>query len=303
MAWMKIDVTVPRQVKFMKAGPVASWLWLAGVAHCRESNTDGHISTLILPVLVPGLRHASKHASKLVEVGLWRSTDTGYEVNDYLEWNPSKAEVEELRRLDTDRKKQKRGIPASVRTDSNRTPNAHARASAISTLSTLSGSGSDLGKEESVDWRADLRDVQADVEPVSLTPPVWSASRPSRESALGASEHRSCDPATLMACRRGFCVPVFYPRRWRQQIDPERRDQVTTDQFMRDFVARWLAKLPDSGPVGGTTPEKFWGEAWEAEHSTNAPQGIGRSADRASRTLAAGKTLIQQQLAKQGKVS
>jgi hypothetical protein len=41
----------------------------------------------------------------LVETGLWDRTHGGYRVHDFHEYNPSKAQVEEKRKKDRDRKR------------------------------------------------------------------------------------------------------------------------------------------------------------------------------------------------------
>ena len=103
--FLKILCDLAKQSKFIDAGPTASWLWLAGVGHCRLSTTDGFIHKDVVPGLVPGLKAAHKHAADLVRVGLWHEVDRGYMVNDYLDMNPSKSEILELQKVNAERKK------------------------------------------------------------------------------------------------------------------------------------------------------------------------------------------------------
>lgn len=149
MVWLRIDSNVPKQRKFVDAGPVASWLWLAGVAHCRTALTDGFIQKALVPTLVPDLKNPFKQAERLVNVTLWHHALGGYQVNGYLEWNPSKAEVERLRKMDADRKKGRRsGMDSESDSgmDSGRIPNdTSTRGRELSLLFT---SGSDLPKAE-----------------------------------------------------------------------------------------------------------------------------------------------------------
>jgi hypothetical protein len=163
---------------------------------------------------------------------------------------------------------------------------------------TLTAPSSDLRQE---DWRDDLRDVEADVEPVSATPTSWNTGqRHKRESAL-MPVHPKCDPATFTACRRGFCVPFVFAGRWRTQVDPDSRDRAATDAYIRAVVERGVAKLPSEGALG-VSALQFWDDHWKAEHAGRGPAAT--VTDRASRTLAAGRELIQQQIAaRQGKVS
>ncbi len=153
--WLKILASVAKQQKFIDSGPTACWLWIAGLGHCREACTDGHIPKLVVPGLVPGMKAPWKHAAKLVETGLWREAVGGYQVHDYLDWNPSKAEIEELRRQDIERKREKRGLsdrnPDGIRADLY--TRAHAGAGSGSALVDL-GSGSSYPEDFEIFWTA-----------------------------------------------------------------------------------------------------------------------------------------------------
>lgn len=153
--WLKILATITQQRKFIEAGPVAAWLWIGGVGHCRQTNTDGFIPKLVVPGLVPGLKSPYKHAARLVEVGLWHDAVGGYQVNDYLDWNPSKDEIDELHRKDRDRKRSKQSAdpesdrnPIGIRSEAPRIRARGTRAG-VSSPSALNGSGSEDLPEES----------------------------------------------------------------------------------------------------------------------------------------------------------
>jgi hypothetical protein len=111
--------------------------------------------------------------------------------------------------------------------------------------------------------------------------PAWGHRR--RGSPLVVN-HPGCDVVTVAACARGFCVPKFCLPRWRQQLDPERLDVAGTDAHIRRVVAFGLDKLPPGGAIGGTKPEKFWGEVWEEFHAANAPKASGSRPTGGSRT-------------------
>jgi hypothetical protein len=104
--------------------------------------------------------------------------------------------------------------------------------------------------------------------------PVWGHRR---RSAPLVVNHPSCDVVAAAACARGFCVPKFFPPRWRQQLDPEAQDMAGTDAHIRRVVAFGLDKLPPGGAIGGTKPEKFWGDVWEEFHAANAPKSASKS--------------------------
>lgn len=95
MSWLKIESSVARNKKFMKAGPAPSWLWVCGLAYCQEGLTDGFIPTEALPYL--GVKNAKQLASHLVKAGLWDEAEGGWDVHDYLAHNRSSGEVERLK--------------------------------------------------------------------------------------------------------------------------------------------------------------------------------------------------------------
>ena len=67
--------------------------YLSSVSFAVQQETDGHIATAVLPLI-----HASsKDATDLVSVGLWHETDGGWAINDYLEYQPSKADQKAYR--------------------------------------------------------------------------------------------------------------------------------------------------------------------------------------------------------------
>lgn len=144
--WLKIVVSVGKQQKFIEAGPIASWLWLTGLGYSREATTDGFIPRAVVSGLVPGLKAPAKFAARLVAVGLWQESESGYQIHDYLDWNPSKAEVEALRKADADRKRFKR----NVRPESERNPDGiQTTALARARSGSPSHSGSEVVREES----------------------------------------------------------------------------------------------------------------------------------------------------------
>lgn len=142
MAWLRIDDRVRTHPKVVQAGPAAAWFWFCGIAYCREHLTDGFIPAGMLPSLAPGVTTGRSLATKLVESRLWELAPGGYQVHDFLDWNPSRAEVEAARRADLERKKNRNGvvsdsgrIPSGIPNGIQTTPSrdrAGARARAIS---------------------------------------------------------------------------------------------------------------------------------------------------------------------------
>jgi hypothetical protein len=93
--WIRVESSVARNKKFVKAGPAPSWLWLCGLCYCQEGLTDGFIPREALPYL--GTKNAPQLAAFLVKAGLWDEVEGGWQVHDYLSHNRSAAEVAELK--------------------------------------------------------------------------------------------------------------------------------------------------------------------------------------------------------------
>lgn len=98
MAWVKLDDQAPRNLKMLRAGPAACWLWVCGIAHSQSQLTDGFISLDVLPMIgVKGMARAKRLAEALVTVGLFERADGGYQVHDYHMFNATADEAREKR--------------------------------------------------------------------------------------------------------------------------------------------------------------------------------------------------------------
>lgn len=95
MAWVRLEDTFPEHPKIAEVGGDAAWLHVCGIAYCNRNLTDGFIPDGALGQL-SDRRSPRKLAQKLDAVGIWhRDPDRrGYVVHDYLDYNPTRAEVE-----------------------------------------------------------------------------------------------------------------------------------------------------------------------------------------------------------------
>lgn len=96
MTWAKLDDQFPTHPKVMRAGPEAAWLFVAGLCYCARHLTDGLLPKCAVVTLV-SVRNVQRLVAKLVDVGLWEDVGDDYLVHDYLEYNPSRADVEGVR--------------------------------------------------------------------------------------------------------------------------------------------------------------------------------------------------------------
>jgi hypothetical protein len=105
MAWSRFEPGFSRHPKRIKAGPVASWLWIASVDHCTEFRTDGFLDDAAVATLCPTLKPAElkRQVEALVAVRSWERVEDGYLVHGYLEHNQSARQVEADRQASKDR--------------------------------------------------------------------------------------------------------------------------------------------------------------------------------------------------------
>lgn len=93
MAWFKVDDSFPQHPKVLaiprRHRAAAVGLWTLGGTWCAAQLTDGYLGAH----MVEELASTQRHADLLVEVGLWEVADGGYQIHDYLDYNPSADEV------------------------------------------------------------------------------------------------------------------------------------------------------------------------------------------------------------------
>lgn len=87
MSWVKVDDKAWSHPKFAGLSGNAVRLWLFALCWCNQQETDGKIPRGVLRVL-GGTQRDTK---ELVAAGLWIATDEGWEVHDFLVYQPSKA--------------------------------------------------------------------------------------------------------------------------------------------------------------------------------------------------------------------
>jgi len=115
MAWVKISDDFYDHPKFAEAGPVGLALWTVGLAYANRNLTDGFIPRAAARRLLDYEHLAIETGAvgdlatfgedidadwaigKLVDAGLWEPARGGWQIHDYLEYQPSAAEVIALR--------------------------------------------------------------------------------------------------------------------------------------------------------------------------------------------------------------
>lgn len=89
-----------------EVGSVAFALYVEAVCYARRHLTDGFIRRGVAKTLLPDA--GERVIQALVDCGLWDSAEGGYQIHDYTEWNPTRADVESKRAAWTERQRQSR---------------------------------------------------------------------------------------------------------------------------------------------------------------------------------------------------
>lgn len=96
MAWVRLDDGFAEHPKIEEAGPLAAWLHVAALCYCNRHLTDGFIPAGKVKRLAD-VPNVSRHIGALVKVGMWMEVEGGYAIHDYLQYQPSRDEVEKGR--------------------------------------------------------------------------------------------------------------------------------------------------------------------------------------------------------------
>ncbi len=95
MSWVRLDDGAPGHRKIVGLSDAAFRLWIVGLTHCNQQANDGKFSAHAARIMfgyLAGPELGKGAAAELVAADLWAPTDDGYEVRNYLEYQPSKAE-------------------------------------------------------------------------------------------------------------------------------------------------------------------------------------------------------------------
>lgn len=118
MAWVRIDDSFPDHPKALQAGPLACWLYVCGIAYANRHLTDGFIPARQVSRLIDA-KKADALAAALVEAELWEAVDGGYQVHDYLDYQPSAEKVKKERSDNAERQARYRERHAVSNAESN----------------------------------------------------------------------------------------------------------------------------------------------------------------------------------------
>lgn len=88
MSWLKIDDQFPHHPKLVSISIPARWAYMEGLCYCAQYLTDGFIADGQARLIA-----SPKVRAELLEAVLWHEVKGGISVHDYLDYNPTKAQV------------------------------------------------------------------------------------------------------------------------------------------------------------------------------------------------------------------
>jgi hypothetical protein len=106
--WARLDDSLHSHRKLRRAGLEATGLYAMALSYCAAYLTDGHVDEDFLAELVPSKRRRERLLEELVRRHLFEPNGHGYAVHDYLDYNPSRADIERRRELAAERKRKER---------------------------------------------------------------------------------------------------------------------------------------------------------------------------------------------------
>lgn len=116
MTYARIDDNFPEHPKVRARSLAARWVHLRAICYASRLLTDGFVPAESATEWGRGA------ARELVEAGMWEAVDGGFQIVGYLDHNDSRAQVEERRAKDAERKRRGRDSGVDSEQDSDRTP-------------------------------------------------------------------------------------------------------------------------------------------------------------------------------------
>jgi len=101
MPWIRFEDNFPEHPKVLALSDGAFRLHVRAIGYAARLLTDGHVSSAALR----SMTRRSALPAELVAAGIWETVKDGYVVHDYLDYQPSKAEIQQRHTADRERKK------------------------------------------------------------------------------------------------------------------------------------------------------------------------------------------------------
>ena len=118
MSWVRLDDGSPGHRKIVGLSDAAFRLWVVGLTYCNQQANDGRFSAASARIMTGYLASPELGRGAMAELcaaGLWAETADGFEVHDYLEYQPSQEERASANRAAAERMRKMRAAKHGVR--------------------------------------------------------------------------------------------------------------------------------------------------------------------------------------------
>jgi hypothetical protein len=108
MTWGRLDDSFydnPKVLAALEIDVASIALHARAIAYAARHEKDGHLTQHAVCSLMPSQPDRESAVAALTQTGLWHENGEGYVIHDFLDYNPSRAELVEKRRRDRERKK------------------------------------------------------------------------------------------------------------------------------------------------------------------------------------------------------
>lgn len=118
MPWVRFDDDFPDHWKIEPLSDGAYRLHTTAIFRSSKWLTDGYLPKNRLDLVAPRrMKRPGKYVSELEGAGLWEPTDDGWQLHDFLDYQPSKEQVTAERKKTAERQKRWRERHAETRDD------------------------------------------------------------------------------------------------------------------------------------------------------------------------------------------
>jgi hypothetical protein len=110
MTWTKLDDNFHGHPKVRRAwrNPIAFGLHVLALNYCACHDLDGKVPAEFTEDQVPSQSDRAGAIEHLVACGLWKPNGSGWQIHDYHDYHPSRAEIRAKRDKDAERKRRER---------------------------------------------------------------------------------------------------------------------------------------------------------------------------------------------------
>lgn len=106
MSWARLDDGYDGNPKMLRLGLTATGLHARAIAYCAQHETDGKLPAAWVNAQLAELKPAEQRRllEALLEANALERNGSGYVIHDFLEYNPSRAELAARRQEEHERK-------------------------------------------------------------------------------------------------------------------------------------------------------------------------------------------------------